>query len=203
MSRDGVHTGLTDAVLSTFLERLHADPERAADAYERLRATLIRFFDWRGMHAPEDLADVVLDRLARRLSEDADIQDPRKYALAIARHVLLEQLRSPARRVTPLDETCLATLAAPRDEAAETPFLACFERCLATLPDDSRSLIVRYYSHDRGQQIPARARLAAELSLSASALRSRAQRVRDRLESCIRECSRRAEDPGYEGTPTT
>ena len=57
------------------------------------------------------------------------------------------------------------------------------------LPAESRTLILEYYQDQRRLKIDRRIRLAAELGLTAQALRSRAQRVRDRLERCVRGCS--------------
>ena len=65
----------------------------------------------------------------------------------------------------------------------------CLETCLASLPADARTLILEYYQDQRRQKIDRRVRLATQLGLSANALRSRAQRVRDRLERCVRACA--------------
>ena len=46
------------------LARLDPDPGRAAVEFERLRRTLVKFFDWRNAPAPEDAADETLERLA-------------------------------------------------------------------------------------------------------------------------------------------
>jgi DNA-directed RNA polymerase specialized sigma24 family protein len=62
----------------------------------------------------------------------------------------------------------------------------CFERCLAELPADGRALILEYYAAEGRLKIDGRKRLAAALGLSDTALRNRAQRLRDRLERCVR-----------------
>ena len=49
--------------------RLDANPEQAAEEYEELRRRLIRFFEWRGARFPDEHADEVLNRLARKLVE--------------------------------------------------------------------------------------------------------------------------------------
>ena len=54
---------------------------------------------------------------------------------------------------------------------------------------DARTLILEYYQDQRRQKINRRVRLATQLGLSANALRSRAQRVRDGLERCVRACA--------------
>lgn len=179
---------MTAAGLAGLLARLDPDPDRAALAYESLRRTLVKFFDWRGAWSPEEGADETLDRLARKLAAGDQVSDVRSFAHGIARHVLLEQLRSPEARIARAEETELDALAAVDAIADEEPLGVCLERCLAELPMESRELILQYYV-DRGRaKIENRRRLAASLGLSDNALRSRAQRVRDRLERCIAEC---------------
>ena len=95
---------LTASAFDRLLLRLDPDPSRAAVAYETLRLSLTRFFDWRGAHFPDECADETMNRLARRLDEGAAVADIRSFALGIARLVLLEQARSPQLRQDELDE---------------------------------------------------------------------------------------------------
>lgn len=174
---------LSPRAFALLLRRLGDDPERGGEGYESLRRALVRFFDWRGAHEPDVCADEVLDRLARRLDEDDSIEDVRGFAHGIARLVLLEQWRRP--REAPsgeADERLPAAAPAPDADPRE----ACFERCLAELPEDGRTLILEYYAADGRQKIDGRKRQAAALGLSDTALRNRAQRLRDRLERCVR-----------------
>jgi len=185
-------TGPTAAGLAGLLARLDPDSERAGAAYEALRRTLVKFFDWRGALVPEEGADETLDRLARKLAAGEPVSDVRSFAHGIARRVLLEQSRSPQARLTRGDETELDALAAVNATADATadeePVGACLERCLAELPAESRELILQYYVAEGRAKIDNRRRLAEALGLSDNALRSRAQRVRDRLERCIAQC---------------
>lgn len=178
---------ISAAGLSRLLERLHADADAAVREYEGLRGVLIRFFDWRGAWPADECAGETLDRLARRLQEGAQIDDVRGYARGIARMVLLERRRTPA--------PVLLDAAA---RAAESPSLSgegdgsrlfdCVERCLAGLDADARSLVLDYYQGERRTRIGNRRRLAAAFGLSENALRSRVQRIRDRLEACVGSC---------------
>jgi len=52
----------------------------------------------------------------------------------------------------------------------------------------SRALILDYYRAEGAVKIANRQRMAAELKVSENGLRSRVQRVRDRLERDVREC---------------
>ena len=129
-----------------------------------------------------------MNRLARRVDEGAAVADIRSFALGIARLVLLERARSPQVRQDQLDEQRIG-LAPAVDREPEPRLLECLEACLASLPADARTLILEYYQDQRRQKIDRRFRLATQLGLSANALRSRAQRVRDRLERCVRTCA--------------
>ena len=195
MARDGARDALTGEALAGLLARLDPDPNRAGEKYEALRTALVRFFDWRGAPFPDDCADQAIDRLARRIADNEPIADVRSYGLGIARLVWLEQSRAPSARTTSLDEAVVTELAVHAEAAEELPLADCFEKCLAELPDDGRDLILRYYTHEHHGQIEARAALAQELKLSGNALRSRAQRVRDRLERCVHHCAQTEPSP--------
>lgn len=200
-SRPGrVPRELTARSLAGLLARLDPDPDRAGEAYEALRSTLVKFFDWRGARAPDECADLTLDRLARKLEEGERIEDPRGFAHGIARLVLLEQWRSPEARAVPAGEAALERLAAPEPPGTpeDEPRGACFEKCLSELPAEGRRLILGYYAAE-GRKIENRKRLADSLGLSDNALRSRAQRIRDRLERCVGRCLSAAEPGRHEG----
>ena len=169
-----------------FLERLHPDTEQAGHEYERLRRALVKFFDWRGTSAPDECADEVLDRLAQKL-EETSVHDIRKYVYGIARIVALERRRGPA--FSSIDDAPQAKLMATPPAESASRLHDCFDRCLAQLPEESRSLLLRYYEGERRAKISNRRRLASMFGLSENALRSRVQRLRDRLEQCVQACS--------------
>jgi len=175
--------------LALLLERLHADSGAAAQEYERLHRALVRFFDWRGVSPPEECADEVLDRLAHKLEETTMVNDVTKYAHGIARLVALERRRGPA--FSSIDEVPQLPLAAPVAESDPDGdrLHDCFDRCLAELPEESRALLLRYYEGERTAKISNRRRLASMFGLTDNALRSRVQRLRDRLEHCVHACS--------------
>ena len=179
--------GLSAGALGRLLDRLGPDRERAAAAYEALQQTLVKFFDWRGAWAPEECADETLDRLARKLEEGRPVEDVKSFALGIARLVLLEQWRRPEARLVPAEDARLDELAAP-EPREDPPRQACLERCLKELTPETRELVLRYYVSEGRSKIDNRRRLAAAMALSDNALRSRVQRVRDRLERCIDKC---------------
>jgi DNA-directed RNA polymerase specialized sigma24 family protein len=180
---DGRASPETD--LARLLARLGPDEDRAGREYERLRRSLTRFFDWRGAWPSDECADETIDRLARKL-QDTVVEDVSAYAHGIARMVLLEWQRKPAR--VPIDGA-EHPFAMP-DVAVDAGGLqGCFDECLAELPAESRALILDYYQGERAVKIANRRRMAEALKLSENALRSRVQRVRDRLEHCVRGCT--------------
>lgn len=185
---------ITAAGLERLLLRLDPDVDRAALAYEQLRRTLVKFFDWRGGWPPDECADETLDRLARKL-EDVVVDNIRQYARGIARLVLLERRRHRHASLTDADANLAAARAAdPAESADDSERLRdCFEQCLDGFPINSRTLVIDYYSGERSAKIVNRRRLASTLGLSDNALRSRVQRLRDRLEHCVHECVSRQE----------
>jgi DNA-directed RNA polymerase specialized sigma24 family protein len=191
--------GLTAVAFSSLLSRLHPDAERAGFAYEHLRHALVSFFAWRGAATPEECADETLDRLATRLAEGVPVEDLGRFARGIARLVLLEHWRRPEARGMPLKDMGQgpAVEATARDEDAAPE---CLSRCLSELAPESRDLILEYYGADGRTRIDARKRMAQALGVSESALRSRAQRVRDQLEGCVALCmATQSHDHGHKG----
>jgi len=168
------------------LERLHPDAEQAAHEYERLRRSLVKFFDWRGASPPDECADETLDRLAYKL-EETPVQDVRKYVYGIARLVALERQRAPS--FTSIDELPQVAVAGTAPSEDDNRLHDCFDRCLAELPEESRRLLLHYYEGERSAKISNRRRLASMLGVTENALRSRVQRLRDRLEECVNACS--------------
>jgi DNA-directed RNA polymerase specialized sigma24 family protein len=89
--------------------------------------------------------------------------------------------------MVPAEEANLEDLAAP-EPPEDLPRHACLERCLQELPREARDLVLQYYVSEGRSKIDNRRRLAVTLGLTDNALRSRVQRVRDRLERCIAKC---------------
>ena len=189
---------LSSTGFNRLLQRLGPDADEAATQYERLRATLEKFFDWHGAWPPEECADETLDRLTRKLESEIEIVDVRSYALGVARLVLLEWQRRPA-TLSSADRPEIADLSAQVAlEDEDEPLRTCFDRCLAALPADSRTMVLEYDVAERRAKIDNRRRLAQMFGVSESALRNRVQRVRDRLERCVHSCTTAAAEIGID-----
>lgn len=177
---------LTSEALAKFLACLDAEAERAGEQYELIRLALVKFFDWRRAQFPAELADETLNRVIRKIDEGENLRDVPSYCLGVARHVWRESLKRPESQRVDLEE--LGPLAAPMPEAIEDERQACFEHCLQELPPENRQLILQYYQDDRRTKINNRLALTEHLGIPLNALRSRVQRIRDRLEQCVLLC---------------
>jgi DNA-directed RNA polymerase specialized sigma24 family protein len=184
-----MRNALSEDTFDRLLVALDADRERAAERYEELRRTLNRFFEWRGAPFPDEHTDETFDRVARRLSEDVVVANIGGYMYAVAKLVLLETRKSPDSRRAVVDLTAVMSSASPEPVTDETEGRhTCLDRCLNDLPADSRALIVEYYRDDQRTRIETRRALAARLRIKGDALANRAQRLRDKLQACVRGC---------------
>ena len=185
--RTDARRSITAEDFARLLARLHPDAEQAGQEYERLRRALLKFFDWRGAWLPEECADETIDRLARKLEQTA-VENVPNYAHGIARLVLLERRRWPV--VSSIEGVKDGiTAAIPPEPEEDNGRLDCFDRCLDELSAEHRTLLLRYYEGERQAKISGRRRLAASIGVTDSALRNRVQRLRERLEACVRRCA--------------
>src|SRR4030095_8967914 len=89
---------LTLEAFDKLLDFLAEDRESAGERYLEIRSTLVRFFQWRGCPSPEDHADETINRIAKRVSECEEIRTPSSYYLGVARLVLPEVKKRPAKQ---------------------------------------------------------------------------------------------------------
>lgn len=178
---------LTQAAFDQLLSRLDADRERAGVRYEVVRSKLVKFFEWRGCASPDALADETLNRVARKIDGGEVIHNLNSYFYGVARMLFMETLKEREKEQQALDR--LPTQAPTGEDCGETDSqLECFERCLGSLPADSRELITEYYQEEKGAKIDRRRVLAGKLGIPLNALRIRAHRIRARLEQCVDGC---------------
>jgi DNA-directed RNA polymerase specialized sigma24 family protein len=177
---------LTREAFHRLLSCLDAVTERAGAQYEAIRRKLVKSFDWRGAHFPEECADETLNRVIRKLEAGGTIRDIPTYCYGIARLVFLETLKKPDNRHVSLDE--LSSVAAASFQEEDSIERDCFERCLGELPMESRQLILQYFQDERRDKINNRQAMANRLGIPLNALRSRVQRIKDKLERGVRDC---------------
>jgi DNA-directed RNA polymerase specialized sigma24 family protein len=176
--------GVSPGGFDRLLTALDADRERAGAAYAHLRERTAGLLRWWGATDAEELADLTLDRVARKLEEGASITDGSfgAYVRGVARMIFYEARRRP--RMDPADALYLAP-----PPSSDPELLTCLEGCLHALDPDDRSLVLRYYGD--GKPADVRRRLGEELGLTMTALRIRAHRLRVQLERCVVGCRAR------------
>lgn len=189
MSAEPAPTAVDRGAFDALLVRLGRDGAAPAEVYEQLRQRLIAVFR---LHLPieaETLADEALERLARRLHEGVAVEQVGAYLHGIARLVLLEARDRPQERRAAAD--ALERLPAPPTTMAEEDEIDIDARnalraCFAKLDPESARLILAYYDDDGEGRIRRRQQLAGRLGVSLNALRNRALRLRQQLETCVR-----------------
>jgi DNA-directed RNA polymerase specialized sigma24 family protein len=141
------------------------------------------------LNGSDEAADEVFNRLARKL-ETEQIENVCTYALGVARMLALELRKSPEQKFSDeLPEIGVLPFDEERRETEDK--LKCLDKCLSELNLENREIIVGYYQGEKREKIDNRNRLAETLGIPNNALRSRAVRLRDKLESCITNCLRK------------
>ena len=167
---------------------LAAERDLAGQKYILLRNNLVRFFEIRGFSSAEDLADEVINRLAKKLEGDGSLDNPQLYAVGIARMIVLETRKKP-KEIDELPEICVDP--EMLEEDGDEKKMECLERCLTQLPKENREIILGYYQGEKREKIEHRRKLAEKLAIPQNALRNRAVRLRNKLENCIKNCLRK------------
>lgn len=176
----------TQLELEALLAALDPDRDEAGRKYEIIRAKLIRLFEWRRCDSPEDLADVTISRVAKRIYEGVEFKnEPFGYFCGVAHLVHKEFLRSVAREQKAFDRGDWPP-PQPEEEPEDDQRLSCLNRCLGQLPPGEKDLLLRYYQGDNN--IRNRKDLCRERDTTINALRIQVHRVRRKLESCVRDC---------------
>jgi DNA-directed RNA polymerase specialized sigma24 family protein len=176
--------GLTQECFDRLLDWLAPDREQAAMRYEEIRRRLIQIFEARGCSAPEEIADRTFDRVCEKVQELAPnyTGDPARYFYGVAKKIYLEYLRrKPQTRFVP-----------PANEESEIERqYQCLEDCIATLPEETRPMVLEYYSEEKYALIEKRKAMAERLGITAAQLRLRMYRIREDLRPCVKECMSR------------
>lgn len=180
--RETSHKQLSLASFTNLLQWLDSDREKAAEKYETIRNRLIKMFALRGFENPEQLTDETFDRVASKAAQliETYVGDPAIYFFGVARAVMMEGLKRPARDLMP------AVIMGGQTVSDQT--YDCLERCLVQLSETNRDLILQYYASENQSKVTKRLELAQSLGLSSNALRLRVHRIRQALEKCVSSC---------------
>ena len=172
---------LSQEAFDKLLEWLDSDREQAAMKYEEIRKRLIKIFTGRGCAEAEDLADETINRVSSKLDElGKDFEGDRgRYFFGVANKVYLEfrRKKSPQPPAFP-----------PVDSDRVELEFRCLERCIETLSEENRYLLLQYYGAEGRALIEQRKRLSEELGIAPNALRIRAYRIRLSLQDCVEKC---------------
>jgi DNA-directed RNA polymerase specialized sigma24 family protein len=202
---------LTPEAFQQLLTALDPDQEKAAERYEMIRRKLLTFFENRGCLSPDELTDETFDRVARRLAAGAIITAPKpdSYCYGVARHVLQEYWKAPPPPPAAEEGVRNTEQSAPltkrfgiwkasspsqidgQEQSDNGPEIDCQWQCIKALDRDTRELLMQYYQAEDGvKPKEQRALLAQRLGITMNTLRIRISRIRDRLDECVRDCSR-------------
>jgi DNA-directed RNA polymerase specialized sigma24 family protein len=172
----------TQESFDQLLSWLDNDRDQAARKYELIRRRLIKIFTCRGCVEAEDLADETINRVTSKVAEIASNYEgePALYFYGVARKVHQEYLR-PQNKVTP-------PLTNEVSEDDDENVYQCLDRCMETVTETSRQVVLRYYENEKKAKIDDRKALADELGIGVNALRIRAHRIRLLLRKCVTTC---------------
>jgi DNA-directed RNA polymerase specialized sigma24 family protein len=191
----------TSAELANLLLWLGPDAASGARRYVELRQKLTTLFAFRGCEAVEELADETMDRAARAILKPGFSFEgnPIAYLRGVARNVHLESLRrnrTVSQEVLPELADCVAQASSGTSQIEQLH--ECLDRCLARLPSDKRSLLLRYYRGERSAKIDGRLQLAQEEGVEVTTLRIQVFRLRKSVRRCVEGCTKAKEmEPGF------
>lgn len=174
---------LTPDSFNALLEWLDPDREKASQLYRTIHAGLVRMFISKGLADAEHFADETVDRVVKRLPEIRAeyVGQPVRYFIGVARNVVREARRP--KEVPTEDPPEFVSLREVNSELG-----VCLSECLKTLAPEKLELIHDYHVYEGHQKIVSHREMAAELSISVGALRTRAHHVRVALEQCVNKC---------------
>jgi DNA-directed RNA polymerase specialized sigma24 family protein len=174
---------LTEEAFNRLLDQLHPARSEAGERYEKIRRKLVQFFRWERAEFPEEHADEVLTRVARKLDAGEPIVDVERYIFGVARMISREVAQQRIRHRAAVEEMKRGPGVQVDDE--EAALASVLWDCLQNLPPDTRAFILRYYEGDKQVRIRNRRAMSEELGIPLNALRNRALRLRERLEDCV------------------
>jgi DNA-directed RNA polymerase specialized sigma24 family protein len=172
--------------LKQLLDLLGSDERQAAVEYRKLHERLTRFFEWNHVEDPMALADETIDRLGRRATEvdiKGGVRDVSAFALGVARHILQEESRRQAKNaeISRHWKIHQPVVSSEAEEMADA-----LQHCLAKMQPDRRKLLETYYVYSGNEKAGMHQKLAQKYGLSINALRNRAMRARQELETSMR-----------------
>jgi DNA-directed RNA polymerase specialized sigma24 family protein len=189
---------LTSEDFDKLLGILDADRECAGEKYEDFRRKLARYFMWNDCFPAEDLTDTVFDRVALRL-RNCQVRDIGGFIFGVARNVKREFHKRPP-TVSIEELPVCGQLQSEHlelriiDDAEKCRRRACLRQCVMGLRVKDRELFLEYEYY--GQRTLEIDMMAQRLNLTIGALRTKAHRIKRRVEACVLECFHHPRKPG-------
>ncbi|MCC6293609.1 MAG: sigma-70 family RNA polymerase sigma factor [Bryobacterales bacterium] len=179
---------LSAAAFERLLAAFSPSREEAARRYEDLRRRLLRYFIWERCPFPEERADEAFNRAARRLEEGEPVQNIEQYTTGVARLLAKESLAEQLRQERAYSGWAITQAAGHNGLSDSETEARCLEECLSqALSPADREFLLKYYEGDRSLRIRSRQEMAARLGIGMNALRNRALRLREKLETCLQQ----------------
>ena len=162
----------------------------------------MKLFKWRNCTPEEDYADITINRVTRRIYENApvDVSNPYLYfhgtALNVVREFWRGQLKHKSEeleKLTPLElaaESPEQKIEQEFEQAQTAKQFDCMRECLSQLPAETREFIVQYHHGELKKDV--RKEMAEKLKVPLNTLRIRACRIRSGLEQCVEKCLKKA-----------
>ncbi|MEO7658854.1 MAG: hypothetical protein ABIV48_04505 [Pyrinomonadaceae bacterium] len=166
-------------------------PEEAGKKYEQIRNGLIRFFEFRGCHDAQTLADETINRVATKIDSFDAARNIKLTAFfyGFASNVLSEYRRD-SRREVPLEEGRYEDRGEYVSDDVDDVLSDCLSVCMAKLDLEDKDLITQYFSCDGRERIELRRRICEKLGCSPAALHTRIFRIKEKLKACIEQCAK-------------
>ncbi|MEO1082632.1 MAG: hypothetical protein AAFY88_00160 [Acidobacteriota bacterium] len=180
---------MDEAAWGDLLNAFDADPREAAGRLHQLIEKLVRIFEWRGCHQPEEAAYEVVQRVAMKIHKGATLTTTvERYASGFIRPIFHEFLRKAAREQQMLEELPRHEITVSIDEGQED-HLRHLDTCLEeVLSRGEQDLLMEFHAHDGSERIKSRRRLAEARGKTVNAIRIEAHRLRKRLKACVEAC---------------
>jgi DNA-directed RNA polymerase specialized sigma24 family protein len=169
------------------LAAFSADGDEAGRVYEQVRLKLLRYFERNGVFQTDRYTDITLDRVMRRIDEGEVITNIMAFIYTVASFVRMEAWNEQKRARDAEDEMKKLIDQEQKKKTVENPRQLCLDRCMAKLPLETR-WIRDYYSEEGSAKIRIRRQIAKRLGIEMNALRIRAHRIRNGLETCVNNC---------------
>ncbi len=185
-------TEISQADFEQLLNWFGTDRDPSAAQYLAAHRTLTAFFRYNYCNRPEDLADEVLNRVAKKLPPLLHGSDQTDVLIGFARYLLKEYWDDDelfcAKEISNEEHT--ETKKSAGMDVAELR-LACLDKCLSRLPE--QALLLEYHRYEPGGKIAHRRAMAETRHCTLNALRLKTSGLKSTLEECVRRCCQSGE----------